>query len=759
MRRIGVFVLLVLAAGCGKNPQRYLEAGNRFFEAHKYADASINYRNAIQKDPNLAEAYFGLAKTFLAQGQAREAYAAFNRTVELAPQNMDAKRQLANLALAGYLGDNRRPKNLYDQLNKLAADFLARDPNSYDGLRVKAYIALNDNQRAEAIGYFRKALQVKPWEPEMTVILGQVLMQEEGTAREGERLILDLIQQHKDAGAAYDALYRYYTNTKRPAEAENILKSKVAANPKQAGYLLQLAAHYRRAGKMAEMQTIIGAILGDAKTFPKGLMLAGDFYNQAGDREQALKYYQQGAKKATDDQLAYQKRAAGLLAAMGRSDQALSVLDEALRAHAKDPDLHMARAVILITQGKADPALAELQQQDQDRQNNPAVKYQLGRALLLKGKGKEATAAWEESARLQPNYLEPKLALATYALDNRHYDEAQRRADQVLAGAPGNVTAQIVRADALQGLGRLPEAKVLLTNLRQQFPGNPTIDLEYALLSLRDRDPGEAEKVFRAHYAPGQDNMRPLTGLVEALFVQKRGEEALRLIQADLAKAPGRPAVLMLLANSQAVAGQTDAAVQTLEQLAGAHPDLPGVQMRLGQLQGAKGEMQSALADFQKARALAPQSAEPLLALAEAEERLGQADAARQDYQAVLKLDASNLVALNNLAFLTADHGGNLDEALRMITTASQKLPKQPNLSDTLGYVYLKQKKVGSALRVFEDLAQQYPANPTFRFHYGLALLESGSKELARKELQAALAAKPPADLASKIKQALGGVS
>ena len=181
--------------------------------------------------------------------------------------------------------------------------------------------------------------------------------------------------------------------------------------------------------------------------------------------------------------------------------------------------------------------------------------------------------------------------------------------------------------------------------------------------------------------------------------------------------------------------------------------------MRLGQLQGGKGDLQAAVADFQKARALAPQSAEPLLALAESEERLGQTDAARQDYQAVLKLDASNLVALNNLAFLTADHGGNLDEALRMITTASQKLPKQPNLSDTLGYVYLKQKKVGSALRVFGDLAQQYPGNATFRFHYGLALLESGSKEDARRELQAALAAKPSADLASKIKQALGGVS
>src|SRR5579864_8110252 len=174
MRQLGVFALLVLTVGCGKNPQKYVDEGNRFLQAHKYADASINFRNAIQKDSNFAEAYYGLGKAFLAQGKVREAYAALNRAVELAPQNVDAEKQLANLALAGYLSDRRRPKNLYDQLNKLAADFLKRDPSSYDGLRLKAYLTLNDNQRTEALGYFRKALQVKPWDPEMAVVLGGV---------------------------------------------------------------------------------------------------------------------------------------------------------------------------------------------------------------------------------------------------------------------------------------------------------------------------------------------------------------------------------------------------------------------------------------------------------------------------------------------------------------------------------------------------------------------------------------------------------
>jgi tetratricopeptide (TPR) repeat protein len=757
MRQIAVFALLVFAVGCGKNPQKYVDAGNRFLQAHKLDDASINYRNAIQKDANFAEAYFGLGKVFLEQGKAREAYAALNRAVELAPQNLEARQKLASLALAAYLSDRRRPKNLYDQLNKLAADFLKRDPNSYDGVRLKAYIALSDNQRADAIGYFRKALQVKPEDPEMTVGLAEVLLQENETTSEGEKLLTDLIR-HKNTGSAYDALYRYYSLAKRSADAESILKSKVAANPKQMGYALQLAEHYRRAGKTQEMKATIATLLNDPKTFPKGLMAAGDFYNQHGDREQALQYYQHGAQAADGDQLAYQKRAVATLNALGRSDQALSLTDEALRTHAKDPDLHMTRALILLNQKKADPALAELQQMDQNQQNNAAVKYQLGRALVLKGKVNDATKAWQESAKLQPNFIEPKIALGSLALDNRRFDEAQRWADQVIAQSPGSLGAQIIRANALQGLGRIEEAKTLLTRLRQQVPGNAAVELEYAFLTLRENKAADAEKIFQALYVPGQENVRPLTGLVEALFTQRRNDEALRLLQNDLAKAPGRPSVQMMLANSFLVAGQPESAVHTLEQMGTTHPDLPQVPMRLGQIEGSRGNWEAALANFQKARQLAPQSTDPVLAKAEAEERLGRNDAARQDYQSVLKTDASNLVALNNLAYLTADTGGNLEEALRMITTASQKLPKQPNLSDTLGYVYLKQKNVSSALRVFGDLAQQYPANPTFRFHHALALIESGSKEQARRELEAALADKPAPDLATKIREALGRV-
>ena len=73
-----------------------------------------------------------------------------------------------------------------------------------------------------------------------------------------------------------------------------------------------------------------------------------------------------------------------------------------------------------------------------------------------------------------------------------------------------------------------------------------------------------------------------------------------------------------------------------------------------------------------------------------------------------------------------------------------------------MGYIYLKMRKHESALQVFRNLARQYPSNPTFRYHHGLALLETGDRAGAKAELQAALANKPADPIAAKIKEALG---
>ena len=89
------------------------------------------------------------------------------------------------------------------------------------------------------------------------------------------------------------------------------------------------------------------------------------------------------------------------------------------------------------------------------------------------------------------------------------------------------------------------------------------------------------------------------------------------------------------------------------------------------------------------------------------------------------------------------------------LSRAVELLPGNDDAKEKLGdlCVYLKKKMLDSAVRSFDSLVQKFPANPTHRYHLGMALLETGDKAGARKELEEALANHPAEDRAAKVRE------
>jgi predicted Zn-dependent protease len=75
-----------------------------------------------------------------------------------------------------------------------------------------------------------------------------------------------------------------------------------------------------------------------------------------------------------------------------------------------------------------------------------------------------------------------------------------------------------------------------------------------------------------------------------------------------------------------------------------------------------------------------------------------------------------------------------------------------------MGWIYLKQNQYDAALQTFQQLTKSNPANPTFRYHLGATLFQSGSKQKARTELEAALAAKPEVSDEARIRELLARI-
>jgi Flp pilus assembly protein TadD len=116
-------------------------------------------------------------------------------------------------------------------------------------------------------------------------------------------------------------------------------------------------------------------------------------------------------------------------------------------------------------------------------------------------------------------------------------------------------------------------------------------------------------------------------------------------------------------------------------------------------------------------------------------------------------------VALNNLAYILAEEGRDLDQALTYAQRAKQRLPENADVADTLGWVYIKKNLSDNAIEIFRNLTRQNPQNPTFRYHLALAYVQKGDKGQARRELDTALRSKPEKPVEDKIRELMGRIS
>src|SRR5215470_2669051 len=98
-----VLGLALATTGCGKDPETakraYLKSGDDYMAKQKYAEAVIEYRNAVAVDDHFGEARYKLASAYIRGGDGSKALAEGVRAADLMPTNADAQLQAANLLI------------------------------------------------------------------------------------------------------------------------------------------------------------------------------------------------------------------------------------------------------------------------------------------------------------------------------------------------------------------------------------------------------------------------------------------------------------------------------------------------------------------------------------------------------------------------------------------------------------------------------------------------------------------------------------
>jgi Flp pilus assembly protein TadD len=120
-------------------------------------------------------------------------------------------------------------------------------------------------------------------------------------------------------------------------------------------------------------------------------------------------------------------------------------------------------------------------------------------------------------------------------------------------------------------------------------------------------------------------------------------------------------------------------------------------------------------------------------------EAQGKTQEAQQRYERLVDANPHAAVAANNLAYIYATRGEQLDRALQLAQSAKADLPDNASVSDTLAFVYIKKQLGSLAIPLLRQAIEKQPEEAVIHFHLGLAYAQTGDKIAARQALQKAL--------------------
>ena len=720
--------LVAHLTGCAGNAQqragRFLERGNRYFDQQKYREASLEYRNAVQADPRSGDARRRLAGSLERTGDLRGAFDEYIRAADLLPNDHALQVKAGNLLLAAQRFEEAKT-------------------------------------RAET------ALALKPGEVEAQVLLGNALA---GLKNVDQAIkeIEEAIRIDPTRGATYAHLGRVQLGRGRIAAAEEAFKRAVELAPTWVPGHLALSSHYWAAGRAVEAETSLRNALklepsnlianramalfliasnraAEAENYIKTLAASGaepfalaDFYmlqNRPGDAIPELQQLRQGERTAN---LAA-RRLAQAYAVRGDLVEAHRVVDQLLTSDPRDAEGLLMKGQLLAQEGKRDEALTRLKAAAEIDPGSARVQFALGRMHAARGDIDPARQAFREVLKLNPRAAAAQVELSRLELATGRVDDSVRLAREAVRNQPGSVETRLSLVRSLLARGEVAAAAKAIAPIVREHPDAASVQIVHGLVASAQKDSGAARRAFERALQLNADSIEALSGLV-SLDLGARNFAAARTRVDERVKAqPKRPDLLLIAARTSAASGEVAAAEQYLRRAVEADPSLlPGYVM-LAQLYLGQGRLPEARREFEALAERQSRPVGPVTMLGILAQAAGDTATAQKHYEHVLTIDPAAPIAANNLAWLYADQGVNLETALQLAQKATTALPNSAEIQDTLGWVYYKRQTSDRAVETLRNTVKLAPRNPTYHYHLGLAYVQDGDVANARNAFARAL--------------------
>lgn len=737
-----ILVAMLIAAGCtNSDPEKPLASARDYLQKNDTQAAAIQVKNALQINPDLAEARYllgtillkdgnaaaaeielrkalaakypenlvvpELAISLLMQGQSQKVVDEFGQT-QLANPAADASLQTTLAAAYGGLGKPELAETALDAA-------LKADPNHVPALiqRARQRAAVRDFDGALSI--VESALSKDARNLDALKFKGDLLLYGKGNADEAIAAYRKSIEVQPNFAPGHFALLTVLTQQNKLDEAAKELLDlkRFAASSPQTSYLEAQLAYRRKDYKLA--RELSQRLLLTASS-PRNLELAGVIELE-----------------------------------LNSLDRAEAYLAAAVRA---EPDLRLARRLLVTTylrSGQPAKALAVLNDGMGKDDLDPSMFTVAGQAYLQNGDAKKAEEYFSKALKLDPSNAGKKTALALSHLAGSEtasaLDELQTiaesdtgtSADLALISARlgrgdfAGALAAVARLEAKQPdkplpadlRGRIQLAQKDAAAARQSFEQALKIDPSYfaaaaalAALDMAEKKPDEARKRFENLLAINPKNGRALLALAELAVARGAGKaEVAGLIDKAIEADPADPAPRLLQIERYLGTRDIQRAMTAAQGAVTLLPNNPELLDALGRAQLQSGEMNQAIVTFGKLAAMRPLLPMPHLRLAAAHMTNKDPQAAEQALRKALELKPDDAQIQRGLIFVLLEEK-KIQDAMAVARAVQKQRPKEGVGFALEGDIAASQKDWESAATAYRSgLRTEQSADLATRLH------------------------------------------
>lgn len=770
-----IAVLLIgVLAGCGRDkPEAMVASAKEYLAKQDFKAAIIQLRNALQKDPDLAEARYLLGKAQLETGDNPSAEKELRRAIELGHaadlavpalaqavlQQGDPNKVLkefgqtqlsspeARADLQSTIGVAQAVQGKLDAAKSSLVQSLQTSPDNPKAMLGLARINAGENDISGAMQLVEKVLEKTPGMHEALALKAELLVFQ-SKVEEAIKVHEKIVELKPDNTRARFNLINLLVRTGKIDAAAAQLETMKMSAPKdlQTLYSQALVAHEQK--NLTAAREAVQQVLRVTPEHLPSLLMAGTVEYELASYVQAESYLKKVIERAPKHAFARRLLTLTYL----RSGQASRAVETILPALEQAPnDLG-----ILLTAGEAYLYNNELDQAAKLYEKAAAIdsksvvaRTRLAMTRLAHRESDSGFIELESAAALDPTQIQADLTLIAAYLRRNEPDKALLAVAALEKKQPKNPLTHNLRATVLLVKNDIPGARKSLERALELQPTYFPAALRLAKLDFQDKKYDAAKKRFSDLLEKDPKNPQALLALSQ-LRVETGGSlnEILEPIERAVSGNPQLVEPRLFLIQHFIRTKEMKKALSAAQEAQAALPDNPQIQEALGRLQLVTGDANQAIATFNKLAALQPKSPLPLLRLADVAMFAKNSQDAQLALQKALVLDPGNVEAFRRLVGLHVSLG-RYDEALKVARAAQKQAPKSPVGWMMEGDVFIAQMKWNEAASVYRTGQKKFNSSDFVVRQY--ETLIQGGKNAEAEKLAAEWIKDNPKDVAVRV--------